>query len=291
MPPTAETQHSGPLLVTGAAGQLGAAVIAAAARRGHAAIGFARAELDITDAARVQEVVEKLRPSAVIHCAAWTDVDGAETQRDAAFAVNADGARNVAAACAAIGSHLVAVSTDYVFAGDCAQGYAEDDAPAPINVYGESKLAGELVIREELGEAACIARTAWLFSVQPPNFVRTIERLVSGDREFIDVVDDQRGNPTWCGHLAEALVTCAVERIGGTHHLVDSPDATWRDLAQEVVDELEVACEVRPTTSEAFPRPAPRAAFSILRVTRENTPAMGDWRDGVRRSVGQPEIA
>ncbi len=108
---------------------------------------------------------------------------------------------------------------------------------------------------------------------------------MAADRDAIDVVDDQRGNPTWCGHLAEALVTCAVERLGGTHHLVDGPAATWRDLAAAVVEERGYDCEVRPTTSDAFPRPAKRAAYSILRVTRTDTPAMGQWRDGVRASL------
>ena len=111
------------------------------------------------------------------------------------------------------------------------------------------------------------------------------------ERDGLDVVDDQRGNPTWCGHLAEALVTCAVERIGGTHHLVDQPAATWKDLAAAVVDTLGVACEVRPTTSEAFVRPAARAAVSVLQVTNAQTPAMGDWRDGVRASLATRTIA
>lgn len=274
----------GTILVTGAGGQLGAAVIDAAARRGLDAIGLTRAELDVADAARVLEFVERLRPSAVIHCAAYTNVDGAEADREGTFRVNEAGSRAVAEGCRASGAHLVAVSTDYVFPGTQAGGYAEDDEVGPINVYGESKLAGERAIREVLGEAACIARTAWLFSAQAPNFVQTIA-TAARDRDALDVVDDQRGNPTWCGHLADALLTCAVERIGGTHHLVDSPEATWKDLAAAVVDELGVACEVRPTTSDAYPRPAARAAVSVLRVTRDDTPAMGDWRDGVRESL------
>jgi len=273
-----------PILVTGAGGQLGAAVLAAAAKRGIQAIGLSRAELDVADAAQVQEVVSGLLPAAVIHCAAWTDVDGAEADRAGAFRVNEGGSRAIAEACRATGAHLVAVSTDYVFPGTAPGGYAEEDAPGPINVYGESKLAGELAIRDVLGELACIARTAWLFSAQPPNFVQTIARIAEG-RDAIDVVDDQRGNPTWCGHLADALLTCAVERIGGTLHLVDGPEATWRDLAEAVVQELGLPCEVRPTTSAAFPRPAARAAVSVLRVTNPRTPPMGDWRAGVRASL------
>jgi dTDP-4-dehydrorhamnose reductase len=273
-----------PILVTGAAGQLGAAVLEAAARAGLDAVGFTRAELDIADAPRVLGLLERVRPSAVINCAAYTNVDGAEADREGAFRVNEAGSRAVAEACRATGAHLVAVSTDYVFPGTQPEGYAEDDATGPINVYGESKLAGEQAIREVLGDDACIARTAWLFSAQAPNFVQTIAKAAR-ERDALDVVDDQRGNPTWCGHLADALLACAREKLTGTHHLVDSPEATWKDLAAAVVDELGVDCEVRPTTSEAFVRPAARAAVSVLRVTRTDTPAMGDWRDGVRESL------
>lgn len=282
--PTDATIDSRPLLVTGAAGQLGAAVLEAAARRGLDAVGLGRAELDVAEATRVLEVCERLRPGAVIHCAAYTNVDAAEGDREGAFRVNEAGSRAVAQACRAIGAHLVAVSTDYVFPGTHPDGYAEHDPTGPINVYGESKLAGEQAIRAELGDEACIARTAWLFSAQPPNFVQTIARAAR-ERDALDVVDDQRGNPTWCGHLAEALVTCALERIGGTLHLVDRPEATWRDLAAAVVEELGLECEVRATTSDAYPRPAARAAVSVLRVTDPRTPAMGDWRDGVRESL------
>jgi dTDP-4-dehydrorhamnose reductase len=274
-----------PILITGAAGQLGSAVLDTCAGRGIDAVGLTRAELDVADETRVLELVRELRPSAIIHCAAYTNVDGAESDRAGAFRVNEQGSRVIARAAKATGAHLVAVSTDYVFPGTAPDGYAEDDATGPINVYGESKLAGELAIREELGdEHACIARTAWLFSAQPPNFVQTIARAAV-DRDSLDVVDDQRGNPTWCGHLAEALVTCAIDKVCGTHHLVDLPAATWFELAQDVVEELGSSCEVRPTTSDAFVRPAARATVSVLRSTRPDTPHMGTWRDGVRESL------
>lgn len=273
-----------PILVTGAAGQLGRSVVQVAMEAGISVVGCGRAELDVTDASSIAAVLGEHRPRAVIHCAAWTDVDGAESDHEGAFHVNERGARLVAEACERSGVHLVAVSTDYVFPGDAAAGYAEDDEVGPINAYGESKLAGEVAIRSALGESACIARTAWLFSEHPPNFVQTIARLAR-ERDELAVVDDQRGNPTWCGHLARALVECADGLLGGTHHLVDSPAATWLQLAQAVVDELGAACRITPTTSEAYPRPARRAACSVLRVTRSDTPAMGDWRAGVRQSL------
>ncbi len=273
-----------PILVTGAAGQLGVHVLDACAARDIDAIGVTRAELDIADEPAVVELVDRLRPSAIINCAAYTNVDGAESDRDMAFRVNELGSLVLARVAKRSGAHLVAVSTDYVFPGTASDGYAETDATGPINVYGESKLAGELAIRSELGDEACIARTAWLFSRQAPNFVQTIARAAR-ERDRLDVVDDQRGNPTWCGHLADALVTCAVERLGGTHHLVDLPAATWFELATAVVDELGAECEVHPTTSAAFERPAARAPVSVLRVTRDDTPTMGAWRFGVRESL------
>ncbi|MBC7462490.1 MAG: dTDP-4-dehydrorhamnose reductase [Thermoleophilia bacterium] len=281
-----------PVLVTGAHGQLGRHVLEAAAARGVAAIGVDIAELDITDAAAVDAVLEQLRPSAIINCAAYTAVDRAEepSELDLATRVNVEGPRVLAEAAKAHGVHLVHVSTDYVFPGTSAHGYAEHDATGPINVYGHTKLDGEHAIRTVLGETAAIARTAWLFSRQAPNFVQAIAGLAEG-REFIEVVDDQRGNPTWAGHLAEALVTLAVERIGGTHHTVDQPEATWFELAQAIVEELGLDCEVRPTTSDKFVRPAARAAVSVLRSTDPETPVMGQWRDGVRASLADRKLA
>lgn len=275
-----------PILVTGAAGQLGVHVLDAAAARDVPATGVTRAQLDIADLDAVREVVARIRPRAIINCAAYTNVDGAETDRDTAFRVNETGSRNLAIAARESGAHLVAVSTDYVFPGTDSDGYAETDPTGPINVYGESKLAGELAIREEMGgdDGACIARTAWLFSRQAPNFVQTIARAAR-ERDALDVVDDQRGNPTWCGHLADALLTCALDRLTGTHHLVDLPAATWFQLAEAVVEELGADCTVRPTTSAAFERPAKRAPVSVLRSTRPDTPDMGTWRFGVRESL------
>jgi len=272
------------VLVTGAAGQLGRAVVAAAARRSIRVVGLERSELDVSDAAAVHDVITRARPRAVIHCAAWTDVDGAEADPPGAYRVNEDGCRSVARACADTGAHLVSVSTDYVFGDSGPAGHAEEDVPAPSNVYGSSKLAGEQAIRTELGSTACIVRTAWLFSSHPPNFVRTIAAAAL-ERDQLDVVADQRGNPTWCAHLADALLTCALEQIQGTLHLVDGPPATWHELATAVVDELGAQCTVRPVTSDAFPRPARRSAVSILRSTRPDAPAMGSWRDGIRESL------
>lgn len=282
---TTQVEGAPPLriLITGAGGQLGRDVARACSERGYDAFGVGRAEMDVQDAARVLEVVGAFQPDAIVHCAAWTAVDDAEAQRDAAFAANEDGSRNVAAAAREHGAYLVAVSTDYVFAGTDPEGYAEDDPVDPINVYGASKLAGERAVLELDG--ACVARTAWLFGAEGENFVRTIARLAA-DRSSLDVVQDQTGSPTWTLHLARALVQCAERRIAGIVHLAGSPVATWFDLAREVVSVTGADCEVLATTSDKFPRPAPRPACSILRVTRPDTPEVGDWREGVRSVLG-----
>lgn len=273
------------ILVTGGNGQLGRHVIEACAARATRAVGLGHKELDVSDEAETLRIVGEFSPRAIIHCAAYTNVDAAESDEVGAFRVNEQGSLNIARAAEATGAHLVAVSTDYVFPGTNKNGYSEYDATGPINVYGHSKLAGEQAIRAQLGDdGACIARTAWLFSRYEPNFVQTIARAAR-ERETLDVVDDQHGNPTWCGHLASALVTCALERITGMRHLVDTPSATWRDLAQYVVETSKASCTVHPTTSDAFVRPAPRAAVSILNVSLSGTPSMGDWRDGVRASL------
>lgn len=270
------------MLVTGAGGQLGRDVIEAAAHRGWGVVGLGRAELDVTDDARVAAVVRDLRPDAIVHCAAWTDVDGAEADLAGAFAVNGHGTATIADAAASSGAYLVLLSTDYVFGGDAEDGYAEGDAPDPVNAYGDSKLAAE---RAALAiDGAAVVRTSWLFGRTGTNFVRTIARLAS-ERDAIDVVDDQRGCPTYTRHLAGALVECCERRLPGIVHLTGSPAATWFDLARAVVEELGASCEVRPTTSDRFPRPARRPACSILRVTRGDTPEVGDWRDGVREVV------
>jgi dTDP-4-dehydrorhamnose reductase len=265
------------VLVTGAAGMLGRDVIAAAT--GHEVIALARAELDIADPAAVTAAVRDARPDAVINCAAWTDVDGAEADEAAATAVNGDGAGNVAAAAAAAGAHLVHVSSDYVFDGRAREPYAEDAATAPEGAYGRSKLAGEHAIAAAGGSAA-IVRTSWLFGRHGGNFVATMLR-VGAERDAVDVVDDQVGSPTWTGHLAPALVAIAEARAGGVLHVTGGGSCSWFDLARETFRAAAVDCEVRPQSTAALGRPAPRPAYSVLASTRADAPALPDWRDGL----------
>jgi dTDP-4-dehydrorhamnose reductase len=268
------------LLVTGSAGMLGQAVAAAATRLGHDVIALPRAGLDITDADHVRRVIAAAEPRAVVNCAAWTDVDGAETAEAAATAVNGVGAGNVARAAAETGARVVHVSTDYVFDGAKTTPWVESDAVAPLGAYGRSKLAGEREVAAADGEHA-IVRSAWLFGAGGRNFVDTM-LAVAEERDEVTVVTDQVGSPTWTGHLAEALVELA-ERRGdiGIFHAAGAGACSWYELAVEVFARAGVRCRVLPTTAERFARPAPRPAYSVLGTEREATPILPPWQDGV----------
>ncbi len=259
---------------------LGQAVVAAAAAAGHEVVALDRAALDIGDAAAVSAAVGGPALAAVINCAGWTDVDGAESNAAAANAVNRDGAANLAAACAAAGLRLVQVSTDYVFDGSSDRPYLESDAVNPRSVYGSSKLAGEQAVAAAGGDYA-IVRTAWLFGAGGPNFVDTILRLAA-ERERIEVVTDQIGCPTWTGHLAPALVACAAGDGSGTFHAVGGGRCSWFELASETVRLAGLQCELAPTTTESFPRPATRPAFSVLGSERGGQAVvLPDWHEGL----------
>ncbi len=276
------------LLVTGAAGMLGTRVVAVARAAGHDVTGTDLADLDLTDAAAVDARVRALRPDAVVHCAAWTDVDGAEADEAAATRVNGDAAGHVARATAAAGAFLVHVSTDYVFAGDARDPYREDDVPAPRTGYGRSKLAGERAVAAA-GGAHAICRTAWLHGAGGRNFVDTMLRL-GAERDEVHVVADQVGSPTWTGHLAPALLAVAERRLAGVHHLTGDGACSWFDLAVEAFTRARVDCRVVATTSEAFARPAPRPAFSVLARTRPGAIVLPPWQEGVRGHLEEAAV-
>jgi dTDP-4-dehydrorhamnose reductase len=277
------------ILVTGATGMLGHAVSAVATRLGHDVIALSRNELDITDAAHVRRVIAAAEPRAVINCAAWTDVDGAETAEAAATAVNGAGAGNVARAAAEIGARIVQVSTDYVFDGAASEPWLESDPVGPVSAYGRSKLAGEQEVAEATSEHA-IVRTAWLFGACGRNFVDTMLAL-GDDRDEVTVVTDQVGSPTWTGHLAEALVELA-ERHGdvGIFHAAGAGACSWYDLAVEVFDRAGVRCRVLPTTSDRFPRPARRPAYSVLGSERAQAPVLPAWQEGVAGYLSEKAV-
>ena len=269
------------LLVTGAKGMLGQAVVAAAERSGEQTLALGRGELDITNAAAVTATIDQFEPDALINCAAWTDVDGAETEEAAATEINGAGAANLAASCAASGVRLIHVSTDYVFDGSASEPYLESSPVNPQSAYGRSKLAGEAAIEAAGGDYA-IVRTAWLFGAGGPNFVATMLKL-GAEREQIEVVTDQIGCPTWTGHLAPALIACAAAEQTGIFHAVGGGRCSWFDLASETIALAGLKAKVEPTTTDSFPRPAPRPAFSVLGSERgDEAIVLPDWHEGLR---------
>ncbi len=265
---------------------LGADVRRVGERAGHELILVDLPELDITNEQAVVAFYERERPEATINCAAWTDVDGAETHREAAHAVNAEGAGNLARAAATIGTPLLHISTDYVFDGSAPldsggqpRPYVESDPVGPQSVYGETKLAGE---RQVLAASTShtVVRTAWLYGVDGPNFVATMLRL-AGERETVQVVDDQIGSPTWSGHLAPAIVGLLERGVAGLVHVTGAGSVSWNGFAKEIFRQAEVDCQVEAISSSQMARPAPRPAFSVLDSEREDVLPMGPWQDGL----------
>jgi dTDP-4-dehydrorhamnose reductase len=270
------------LLVTGAAGMLGRDVVAAAGDAGHEVAALARADLDITDAAAVRAAIAAARPDAVINCAAWTDVDGAEADEKSATAVNGTGAGHLAAAA----PYLVHVSSDYVFDGEAHEPYREDAPTGPRSAYGRSKLAGEHAVAPH---GAAIVRASWLFGPHGRNFVDTMRRL-GAERDELSVVDDQVGCPTYTGHLAPALVDIAERRLTGVLHVAGGGRCSWFELAQATFEETGIECRVKPQSTAQLGRPAPRPAFSALASTRDDAPILPPWRDGLRAHLARVEV-
>jgi dTDP-4-dehydrorhamnose reductase len=269
------------VLITGAAGMLGHDVDACATAAGHEVVALPRASLDVSDAAAVDEIVGSVRPDCVINCAAWTDVDGAESSPEAALRVNGQGAGNVAAAAAACGAWTIHVSTDYVFDGSKTDPYVESDPVAPQSSYGRSKLAGELAVADAAGEQHTIVRSSWLFGVTGKCFPATILKA-AGERDTLTVVDDQIGCPTYTGHLAPALVSLAQARVPGVLHVAAAGHCSWCEFAQEIVARAGLDCQIQPGKTADLARPAPRPAYSVLGTERPTeAPRLPDWHDGL----------
>lgn len=271
------------LLITGAGGLLGQDAVSAAAAAGHEAIALTHAELDIADPVAVRAAVAEARPEVVLNCAAFTDVDGAETAEEAATAVNGVAAGHVAAAASAAGAWTIHVSSDYVFDGARRRPYLESDPVSPLSAYGRSKLAGELAVAAAAPGRHTTVRSSWLFGAGGRCFPDTIRRL-AGERDSLTVVADQVGCPTFTGHLAEALVELAQrdDRPEGILHLAADGECSWYELARGVVAASGQSCEVRPGTTAALARPAPRPAYSVMRSERgAQAPRLPHWRDGL----------
>lgn len=242
---------------------LGRDLVTAARGSGHEVVALTRADLDLTDAVAAREVV---RPGDVVaNCAAFTDVDGAESQEDAATRVNDVGPRTLATVCQQRGARLIHVSTDYVFSGTASKPYAEDASLDPKSAYGRTKAAGERAVREQLPDASYVVRTAWLYGEHGRNFVSTMLRL-EGSQDTVDVVADQFGQPTWTMDVAARLMHMVDHELPpGTYHATSSGQTTWFGLARAVFAAAGADPErVRPATAQSLSRPAPRPAYSVL---------------------------
>jgi len=272
------------LLVTGAAGMLGADVLDAAMRGGHEVAAFAHTDLDITDQDAVRRAFTASRPDAVLNLAAYTNVDGAEGDRQAAFAVNGAAPGHVARAAQECQAWTIHVSSDYVFDGTKRSPYLESDTTRPLSVYGASKLAGEQRVAREAPDSHTVVRSSWLFGLHGPCFPATMLRLAA-ERDRLAVVDDQVGCPTFTAHLAQALLAIATNpelraELTGVVHLTADGECSWFQFAREILRDTGTA--VDPARTEDLGRPAPRPAYSVMRTERgPNVPRLPDWREGL----------
>ncbi|MEU4718017.1 dTDP-4-dehydrorhamnose reductase [Nonomuraea dietziae] len=269
-------------MVTGSTGQLGTELVALLEAEGERVVPPGRRVLDLSDEGAVRDLVARVKPSVVVNCAAWTAVDDAEAQEERAHQVNAVGPRALALACREVGARLIHLSTDYVFSGTATTPYPEDAPTAPLNAYGRTKLSGERAVLELLPDSGYIVRTAWLYGRSGANFVKTMARLAA-ERETVQVVDDQHGQPTSAADLARHLLLLArSEAPPGIYHGTNAGQATWHGLAREVFTLLGADPDrVIPVATSAFPRPAPRPAYGVLghaRWAAAGLPAPRDWR-------------
>ena len=255
-------------VVTGAGGQLGRALVEEFA--GDGVVGLTRADWDVA----LPFPGGIGLPDVILHTAAWTNVDGAEADPQGAAAVNVGGTANVAA----LGVPLVAYSTDYVFDGRKREPYVESDGPNPQSAYGRTKLHGEAAA----GEQAWIVRSSWLFGPSGTNFVRTMLRL-GEERDEVAVVDDQRGSPTYVGHLAAATREVMLLPYG-VYHVAADGDTTWADFAEAIFEEAGLETRVHRISTVELGRPAPRPAYSVLR-SEKGAPTLPHWREGLRETI------
>jgi dTDP-4-dehydrorhamnose reductase len=290
------------ILITGANGQLGLALIKAFSFNAPTfrATGLTRADLDISDETAVRSVIAGHKPDVLMNCAAYTAVDRAEAERDRAFAINERGAANLAKACKSVGALMIHFSTDYVFDGCGSRPYVETDTVAPLGVYGESKLAGERAVTENTDDHL-IFRLSWVYSNEGANFYKTMLRLAA-ERDVLRIVADQFGTPNFTGDIADAVVRVLnhdrsfLKANAGTYHLSASGITHWHQFASEIIAHAQLAKrpEVVSITTAEFPTPAKRPAFSALDSSRFattfgwNSP---NWADGLRRCLAQVSLS
>ena len=267
------------ILIVGANGMLGRDLIALLGDRGR---GVDIADIDITSLESVLKVIGALKPEVVVNCAAYTDVDGCENDPETAMTVNGEGVAYLGMACQEIGALLVQVSTDYIFDGSKGTPYVEDDAPCPLSVYGESKLAGEMnaaVCSERL-----IVRTQWLYGIHGKNFVETMLRL-GAEKDELTVVDDQIGSPTWTVDLARAIIALIDNGCRGVYHAANAEYCSWNEFARAIFTEAGLDVSVKPMTTTELNRPARRPLYSTLecgKLTSDTGLQPQTWRSALR---------
>jgi dTDP-4-dehydrorhamnose reductase len=283
MPKFSNSPDIHPMKVTifGASGLLGKALMREWS--GDEVAGLNSRDADIRDADQAQNIVERTKPEWIVLAAAYTDVDGCESRQDLAFSVNRDGAVNVAGVAKWAGARLLFLSSDYVFDGKKTSPYEAGDSRNPQSVYGRSKAEAEVRLLEVLPEC-CIVRTSWLFGVGGKCFPDTILKLAAS-RPALDVVDDQRGCPTYCPDLAKAIIQLCRENASGIVHVTNAGDCSWFEFAREIVKGAGLSTEVRPVSTQKMARPAPRPAYSVLSASSLHRLGirMPSWQDALRR--------
>jgi dTDP-4-dehydrorhamnose reductase len=281
------------VLITGSKGQLGRELIRSQPRECEVT-GVDLEEVDISIAAEVTTLVSELNPLLIINAAAYTAVDGAESERDQAFKVNQVGAECVAVAAQRMGARLIHISTDFVFEGNASRPYHPEDPTGPINVYGRSKLEGEWAVTAALPDQSLVIRTSWLYSAFGRNFVKTMLNLMQ-ERNHLSVVSDQFGSPTWAKTLSEAIWLAGLRKeLSGILHWCDSGSISWYDFAAAIHDEairsglLNKSVSIEAIESAKYPTAAKRPRYSVL-DTSKTSKLLGlqppDWRDSLRQML------
>lgn len=277
------------VIVTGAAGQLGKAAVRIFTEQGHEVLASDRSQLDITDQQQTIDAVTAFKPDAIVHCAAYTAVDAAETDVDGAYRVNAVGTRNLAVAAEQVGAKLIYISTDYVFDGQSEQPYHEYDNTNPQSIYGKSKRAGE-VHAQTLSSRYFIVRTSWVYGLHGNNFVKTMLKL-GQEKSSLQVVHDQKGSPTYTVDLVHFLAELMLTEKYGIYHASGSGACTWYEFTQAIFEEardimgLTIQAELHPCSTEQFPRPAHRPANSVMDHLAIRTNGFNDlrpWREALK---------
>jgi dTDP-4-dehydrorhamnose reductase len=274
-------------LITGAGGMVASDLRNALAMRGQDFVALTRSDLDITDSRAVTAAMVEARPSIIVNCAGYTHVDEAESNERLANAINGSSVELLAQAANSVDALLLHISSDFVFDGRKSKPYEINDPTSPLSTYGRSKLLGEQAATH--ARKSVVVRSSWLFGVNGPNFVEAIRNQIRKGTNPLRVVNDQRGRPTYTPHLADAIIRIANQDARGIIHYADEPECTWYDFASAIVEELGADVTVKPVSTDEFPRPATRPAYSVLsteRYERVTGVEAESWREGLREYLG-----